>query len=269
MASISLGRRLLANVACRTDAGRKRSTNEDTVCAEIRSAAAEDVAVLAVADGMGGAGGGELASRLAIDGLRGAVDLIAGAGEGWPERQLEQLRRVMGRMRDRLHSEVKGHPELSRMGTTLTVAIVGRATMVFSHVGDSRLYLWRSQSLRQLTTDHTVTQELIERRVLTPEAAKHHTARNVLTRCLTPAAEDAPDLGRCEVFPGDVVLGCSDGLHRHLSDEDLAATLVGVPAPDQRDVAVLVDRLVAEANARGGLDNISVFVAALPLACQP
>jgi serine/threonine protein phosphatase PrpC len=227
-----------------TDVGLARSGNEDSYLSG-RS-------VFAVADGLGGHQGGEVASALAVEPLA-ALD---GREFADPAEAATALAEAIRAANEAIIDRAAGTPDLWGMGTTVTAAAVaGGRLLQLAHVGDSRAYLLRDGTLDQLTTDHTVVGELVRRGRLTPEQAAVHPERSILTRAvgLDPAiAVDSPD--PLELLPGDQVLLCSDGLTEAVPDADIARLLA---APDG-DAACR--SLIDAANKAGGPDNITVVL---------
>jgi serine/threonine protein phosphatase PrpC len=228
-----------------TDVGRARSGNEDSYfCGRT---------VFAVADGLGGHQGGEVASAAAVEPLA-ALDgrEFAEAGEA-AEALVAAIREGNAAILER----AAGDPGLWGMGTTVTAAaLAGDRHLQLAHVGDSRAYLLRDGSLGQLTTDHTVVGELVRRGRLTPAQAAIHPERSILTRAvgLDPRIPvDTPDA--LELHGGDQVLLCSDGLTEAV-DDDQIAELLSATADGQAAVQALIDA----ANAAGGPDNITVVL---------
>jgi protein phosphatase len=234
--------------AAATDPGRVRGHNEDAMWpspglgGKARGSADEEL-VAAVADGMGGHVGGEVASRLAIeaalDRQGGAVDRVLAANEA-----------VVGTAIDK--------PRLAGMGTTMTLAIFSAAGVEIGHIGDSRAYLLRGGALLQLTRDHSLMAEMIASGELTPAQAAAHPFRSVITRAIGMESHIVVDRVERDLLPGDRVLLCTDGLTTMLAEAEVAALL---GAADPADAAAA---LVAAANHAGGLDNISVVVVDLP-----
>ncbi|HXF37986.1 MAG TPA: Stp1/IreP family PP2C-type Ser/Thr phosphatase, partial [Actinomycetota bacterium] len=215
-----------------TDIGRARERNEDGLLVE--------PPFFAVADGMGGHRGGDVASRLALEALREGDRALA-------ERVREANRRVYERsMLDRA---------VAGMGTTLTAAVLEGDRLRLAHVGDSRAYLLRDGRLRRLTEDHTLVHRMVTRGQLTEEEAAEHPYRSVLTRALGTEPDVAVDEAVVEVRAGDRLLLCTDGLTGMLPESRVAEILRSV-----RDPQEAADRLVDEANEAGGLDNITVIV---------
>lgn len=217
---------------------------------------------LAVADGMGGAAAGEVASALA---LTLGIELTLCDGR-WPLRLSdEEVRQMKGRVdeyfqeMDRVVTErARTMPGLRGMGTTMTVAYAVGVDLVVFHVGDSRAYLFRDGSLQQITRDETVAQALVDAGHITPEAADSHHLRHVLTRAIgTGECCGEAAMHRTTVRPGNRLLLCSDGLTDMVSNEAIARVL-GAGRPAQETC----DELISAALAGGGKDNVTVIVAA-------
>jgi protein phosphatase len=205
--------------------------------------------LFAIADGMGGARAGEIAAGIAATALRD------GRREASDEASLEA---VIAEANRRVWERSVTDPSTAGMGTTVTVALVDASAeqIVFGHVGDSRAYRLRGDELEQITTDHSLVAELVESGVLTPEEAERHPQRSAITRAVGTEQAIDVDVFTVPAEHGDVVLLCSDGLTDMLSEEDIAAALVEAG----RDPEEAARALVAEANARGGEDNITVVV---------
>ena len=216
--------------------GRKRRRNEDAwVC---------HPPLFAVADGMGGARGGEIASRVAATALGESVD---GSGEARVVALIQEAnRQVYGRARE--DSEAAG------MGTTITVALFENGIVSIGHVGDSRAYLIRDSSVDQLTEDHSLVAELVRTGRLSPEEAESHPQRSVITRALGTDPDVDVDSFSVEAKPGDVFLICSDGLTAMVDDD----TILDVIERDRGDLDGTAKELVNAANRNGGEDNITV-----------
>jgi PPM family protein phosphatase len=223
----------------RTDVGRQRSANEDAFVVA--------PPFFAVADGMGGAKAGEVASQLAADAFSGEGE----SGEA-PEAQLSRILREANR---RIYELAATDESRRGMGTTLTAAKVHDSEVSLGHVGDSRAYLMRDGKLEQLTRDHSLVAELERSGQLTPEAAEHHPQRSIITRALGPEPDVDVDTYTLTGRDGDVYLLCSDGLTGMLSDADVAAILRGAESLDSA-----AEELVHAANQSGGKDNITVVL---------
>lgn len=229
--------------ASATHIGLVRAGNEDSVRPTTDGSSAEPV-VVAVADGMGGAVAGEIASRIAIE---AAVAAPAGADITPGDRVR------MGN--DAVIEAVENDYNLSGMGTTLTLCrFLPSGTAQVAHIGDSRLYLLRSGELRQVTKDHTLVADLVAMGRITAEEAKTHPRRNLVTRVIgTPEVDvDEFDL---ELQPSDRVIICSDGLNSMLADSNIATIATRASSPSEAAWS-----LVEAANAAGGVDNTTVAV---------
>ncbi len=225
-------------VAGVTDTGRKRRRNEDAFVVA--------PPLFAVADGMGGAQAGEVASKLAAASLEEAD----GANGGGVERVVSLIQEA----NRRVYSRAVEDPAASGMGTTMTVALVEGGGVVIGHVGDSRAYLVRDGRLEQLTDDHSLVNELIKSGKLSAEEAETHPQRSVITRALGTDPDVDVDAFAIEAHDGDVFLLCSDGLTTMVADE----RILDVLEHHRGDLDRAARTLVSEANRGGGEDNITV-----------
>ncbi len=222
-----------------TDTGRQRRANEDSLLA--RSP------LFVVADGMGGAQAGEVASRIAVESFRHGLDDAAE-----PELALSALALEAN---SRIHELSHSNAEQAGMGTTLTAIYVGEREVAIAHVGDSRAYCLRDGELLRLTDDHSLVDELVRQGRLTPEEAVEHPQRSVITRALGPEGTVEVDTRSFRARAGDVYLLCSDGLTTMVGEAELAAVLLAHPRLSDAGEA-----LIAAANAAGGRDNITVLL---------
>lgn len=230
-----------------SDVGRVRARNEDAWLWR-RLGAAE---LLAVADGLGGHQAGDVASRLALEAL---AEALGDAGPGALRRQ--RLEAAFHRANEAVWQAAQRRPDWSGMGTTLTAALVEAGELTVAHVGDSRAYLWRGGSLRQLTSDHSLVRALVERGALSEEEAERLPERHILTRAVGTAPEVEVDVVELRLEPGDRLLLATDGLTAALSLEQVVELLAqGGDRPAQR--------LVEAANRGGAPDNVTVLVAEL------
>ena len=224
--------------------------------------------VLLVADGIGGRAGGERASALAVEEaqryLLGAAKWFFRLDDPDEQVRLRLLREGIQRLDQRLLAEADDDPQLAGMGTTLTAASVVGAEVFIVHIGDSRAYLFHDGAVRQLTRDHTLTQNLIDLGILQPDEAKSHKLRSVLTNALGGKHGVDPEIDKVRMADGDRLLLCTDGLTDAVSDERIAALLAGNPDPEAACQA-----LVNAALDAGGLDNITVVVARFVAAATP
>jgi len=228
-----------------TDTGRQREANEDSYFAR--------PPLFVVADGMGGAQAGEVASRVAVEAFeRTDVSPSPGDGEPAPEELLRQTVQVANR---EIFELAQGDSSRSGMGTTLTAALVQGDEISFGHVGDSRGYVLRDGKLKQVTDDHSLVEELRRQGRLTRDQAAEHPQRSVITRALGPEPQVEVDTMTFRARPGDLFLLCSDGLTTMLSDDDLLAIL-----KREGSLERAARRLVKAANDRGGKDNITVVL---------
>jgi serine/threonine protein phosphatase PrpC len=237
--------------AARSDVGMLREGNEDSAYAGTR--------LLAVADGMGGHVGGEIASAAAIDVIR-KLDADVPAAE-----LLAALEHAVKQANDNLHRIVEGDPTLQGMGTTLTAMLWSGSQIALVHIGDSRAYLLRNGELFQITHDHTLVQSLVDEGRISIDEAAVHPQRSLLLRALDGRTEVDPDLSLREARVGDRYLLCSDGLSGVVSAETIHQVLTGVADPEQA-----VRQLIDLANRGGGPDNITCVVAdVVDLSQQP
>lgn len=239
--------------AAQTDAGCLRSENQDTVYLENPPPGHHDHAaglLAIVADGMGGHSGGGVASGLAATTFASAMRHAAAGGD-----VVLQLAEAIAAANTAVHQRAAEQLALTGMGTTFSALLVRGGVCHAVQIGDSRLYLLRDGVLRQLSTDHTMVNELVANGLLTPAQAVQHPDRNVLTRALGTNAEVAADVWAptVDLQVGDQLMLCSDGLHDLVPPERLAALM-------QAPTVLACDQLVQAARAAGGHDNISAIV---------
>jgi serine/threonine protein phosphatase PrpC len=224
----------------RTDTGRQRRGNEDAFYA--RSP------LFAVADGMGGAQAGEVASHMAVEVLEQGLPDGVGSIE-------ERLRTRVAEANARILELAQSDDQLAGMGTTLTAAYVGEDDLTVAHVGDSRLYRLREGALERLTDDHSLVEELVRQGKLTPEEADEHPQRSIITRALGAEPGVEPDSRTWPARAGDVYLICSDGLTSMVAEAQVAAIIQGADS-----LAAAGRTLIDAANDAGGRDNITVIL---------
>lgn len=256
-----MAERVLLEGTALTDCGQVRAHNEDAVFLDLEAG----IAVLA--DGMGGYNAGEVASGLAVNlisqglmahlplersGGRGDLDASSAAAKLVEEQVVLANRGIL--------EAAASQAECAGMGTTLVVALFHWGKVCVGHVGDSRLYRWRKGVLEQLTRDHSFLQEQVESGILTEDEARRSTYRSLLTRALGIDPEIDVEIAEYALDEGDLYLLCSDGLTDMLEAEDLRS-IIGQGEAPAADIAA---HLVAEANARGGRDNISVILLRVP-----
>jgi protein phosphatase len=224
---------------CRSDTGLQRRENEDSAYAA--------APLFVVADGMGGAQAGEVASRLAIEAFQEGLD-----SSGSPEERLAERVRAANRQ---IYDRSRAETGREGMGTTLTAAYLDDAQLAIAHVGDSRAYLFRDGQLSRLTQDHSLVDELVRRGKLTEKQAAEHPQRSIITRALGPEPEVEVDTFTYPVRAGDVLLLCSDGLTSMISEDAVSGVLTRSRTLDEA-----ARGLIDEANQAGGRDNITVVL---------
>jgi protein phosphatase len=240
----------IKQVGFKTDPGRKRRLNEDAYVVE--------PPLFAVADGIGGAQAGEVASGLTVAALREGE----GEGQGAGEQHLTDLIQEANR---RVYERANEDATAAGMGTTVTVALVEDGVVSIGHVGDSRAYLIRDGRLEQLTDDHTLVAELVRSGRLSPDEADVHPQRSVITRAIGTDPDVDVDTLRVETKPGDLFMLCSDGLSDMVSDSQILSII-----EESRDnLKGAAQALVRAANKGGGDDNITVIFFEVGQADEP
>ena len=227
-------------VGMATHVGKVRTVNEDSI--------GRQGTLLILADGMGGHQAGEVASALVVERVL-ALETDA------PNFRAA-LTSALNEANQTLLVYAGEHQECLGMGTTVVVVKVEANRLCVAHIGDSRAYLWHQEQLTPLTIDHSLVAELVQSGGITEEEAKNHPQRNVLTKALGASGPVEPAYREVPVTGGDRLLLCSDGLTVMLSDPEIGTLLGAAPSPQ-----AAADRLVAAANDRGGIDNISAIVA--------
>jgi protein phosphatase len=238
-----------------SDLGRSRRVNEDYYFLD------PDGEFFLVADGMGGHGNGEIASRVAVQAMARYLADNSVAARPWSstadrmKRNAERLRQAVRAANLAVLGEVDKNGALAGMGATLVSFLADRDKALIAHVGDSRAYRLRSGELEQLTEDHTWVHEQVSAGLLSEEDARNHPFRSVVTRAVGGTEEVEVDVDVVELQPGDRLLLCSDGLNAVLADDEIAGHLLREQPLDD-----LVRQLVDAANDGGGPDNITVVV---------
>ena len=227
----------IARTAVATHTGRRRRHNEDAYVCE--------PPLFAIADGMGGARAGEVASGLAADAVQ------SGEPAGSAKERVVALIQAANRS---VYERSSHDAEVAGMGTTMTVALVEDGTVTFGHVGDSRAYVLRDGSLEQLTDDHSLVAELVRGGKLSAEEAEHHPQRSVITRALGTDPDVDVDTFAVDAHEGDVFVLCSDGLTDMIADDEIGDVLTG----GLKSLDDAAKELVRRANKAGGQDNITV-----------
>jgi serine/threonine protein phosphatase PrpC len=228
-----------------SDMGLERTNNEDCAGADL------ELGLFVVADGMGGHAAGEVASRIAVETLFAAMRARAR-----PARSRDEAEVLLQAVHDANAAVLREATERGThgMGTTLSAVMVRKRAAVIANVGDSRVYLISRKGLAQLSTDHTLVMQMVERGLLTLEQARTHTDKHVLTMAIGTPGVLEPQILHAKVPPKGRLLLCSDGLHDLLPEEEIEAL---AKTPELEDAA---NALVARANSRGGFDNVTVLL---------
>jgi serine/threonine protein phosphatase PrpC len=242
-----------------TDPGRVRETNEDSF------AVLPPLGLFMVADGVGGAAAGEVASRMVIERVQRAVEEgesswprdapASGSGpESGPRRFLAGIHQA----NRSIHRHALADLRKKGMGTTFAGLLLLERCAVIAHVGDSRVYRLRDGALDRITRDHTLANHLLDRGHLTPDEAASYPRRHIITRAVGTREAVEVDTRIVDIQPGDAFLLCTDGLHGEVGDAEIAATL-----REGADPATIVGRLIAQANDAGGTDNVTAVLVRL------
>ena len=236
----------------KTDKGLVREINQDACRTGILS---DSVGFAIVCDGMGGANAGDVASTTAVGAITGYITKSYRGAMGPSD--LEKIaKNALESANIQLYDMALNSPEYAGMGTTADLVIVSGKSAVIAHVGDSRVYLV-NDTITQLTRDHSVVQSLIESGKITPEDAKVHPRKNVITRAIGSEETVAVDLTSLELNEGDILLLCTDGLTNFVEPSDIAAIL------KTDDLSGATDLLIQKANKNGGGDNITVVAVSI------
>ena len=245
--------------AVRTDAGRRRNSNEDS------HSTRPEVGLFIVADGMGGHVAGEVASRVAVESISAFIQETSGADRNrtWPfpfeptlSLEANRLKAAFRLANRRIASTIAETQDLRGMATTASAMLVGKDHACVAHIGDSRVYVLSGSDLRQITDDHSWVEEQVRAGMLTPAAARQHPWRNVVTRALSGAEDPEIDVVEVKPVAGDRYLLCSDGLFGVVADEQIATILSDRAA----SLDEICGRLIDAANEAGGPDNITALI---------
>ena len=240
-----------------SDVGRVRTNNEDSF------RIVEELGLFILSDGMGGEAHGEVASAMAVEAIEkyceaekedSGVTVLEAVPENWTS-QTRRLRNAVRQANHQIFQSAQKNSEQRGMGATVTTAWLKDARLSIAHVGDSRAYLLRSGNLQQLTNDHSLVAEQVRRGLITPQQAEESEMQSVLLRALGAHPEVEVDVDEVEVFPRDVLLMCSDGLTRMVTEPEIAGTLQAETIPE-----AAAEKLISLANESGGVDNVTVIV---------
>jgi len=232
-----------------SDVGKRRNTNQDFAATYVNKA---NITLALLADGMGGHRAGDVASRQAVSEI----------GTAWEQTTLTDSEKTAQWLIQKIQQESQAiyqkgqtQEELNGMGTTIIAVALFGDQFTIANVGDSRAYLLRNHTLTQITEDHSLVNELVKSGQITAEMALNHPRKNVLTRSVGLPSEVEVDVAIHYFGAQDYLLVCSDGLTNMVSDQEIAATIEGTPA-----LETIVQQLIDQANARGGVDNITVLL---------
>ena len=251
-------------IATRSDIGLVRQGNEDNLYVAGNDLDLEGEGVLVgVADGMGGHNAGEVASQVAVETLTSFYQVKL--PELSPE---ERLAETIRRANDRILELSNNNMDLQGLGTTLTALLLKGSEAFVGHVGDCRIYLWRKGELLQITNDHSLVQEAVREGILTPEQARVHPQRNIITRALGTQESLDVDTMKLDIQPGDIFMLSSDGLHGLMEDNEIEEIIrLGNGSTEQ-----ITEELIHTALEEGGTDNVTVVLVKVPetyTAAQP
>ncbi len=235
-------------ISAKTDIGRIRSSNQDSYAAGDLTS---EVSWAVVCDGMGGANGGNVASEAAVRVI--SDRLKSGYHIGMNDNSIKHLLiSAVEAANITLYTMAHDNEELRGMGTTVVIAVRSSDTLYLANVGDSRIYVVSDSGIVQITTDHSVVQLMIDKGEISPEEAKDHPKKNVITRALGVDPEVRIDYSQEQLNDGDIVLLCTDGLTNYVNDENIFEVC------KNEDKYNIADKLVDLANENGGGDNITV-----------
>ena len=237
-------------VVAKSDIGKVRDLNQDYYYI---SKETEEPKIYILADGMGGYKGGEIASKLATETVKQYISNNFSNTVKEKEEILKLIHDAVEYANMVVYEKSKENPELEGMGTTLEVCLIYNNKAYIGHIGDSRIYRIRKEIIRKLTKDHSYVQKLVEDKKITRDEAKNHPKKNMLTKALgcTPYVE--PDLRARNFEKGDIFIICSDGLTNMVEEQRIFELA-------KENIKTAADKLVAEANEAGGIDNITVII---------
>ena len=238
----------MTEIGFKSDKGIKRSNNEDACFVMPK----ENIYI--VADGVGGNNGGEIASRTAVSHIAEYVRNNPPTDIVNQEVLLQEyLLACLSEINQVIYDLANKYPENAGMATTIVIAVLAEAHAYIMNIGDSRAYIYRNEKIRQITEDHTYINTLVKLGIITPEEARVHPKRNMITKALGGERDIAPDFFGLEIQEGDILLICTDGLHGELTDDTISAILSeGLSMPET------CGKLITKANRSGGRDNITV-----------
>jgi len=240
-----------------SDVGRVRTNNEDSF------RIVEALKLFILSDGMGGEAHGEVASAMAVDVINKYCEsekedsgaTVLNEVPSNIRSQTRRLKQAVAQANFQIFQSAQKNPEQRGMGATITALWLKETLLSIAHVGDSRAYLLRNGNLQQLTNDHSLVAEQVRRGLITPQQAEESEMQSVLLRALGAHPEVEIDVDEVEIVPRDVLLLCSDGLTRMVTEPEIAGALQAETVP-----STAAERLIALANENGGIDNVTVIV---------
>ncbi|MCI8330203.1 MAG: Stp1/IreP family PP2C-type Ser/Thr phosphatase [Oscillibacter sp.] len=240
----------MTNIWTLTDTGLVRKENQDAFA--VKAAFGHTICV--VCDGMGGAAGGQLASRIAVDTFSAEMEKRLSPGSK-PDRLREVSVVAVALANRAVREAARSSMEYQNMGTTLVSAVSFDGGVVIANVGDSRAYHINKERIVQVTRDHSLVEHMLERGDITAEEARRHPNRNLITRALGPDVDPECDCYTCQLLPGDYLLLCTDGLVNTVTDQEIFTEVL------RADTDTCMDRLLAISKSRGASDNVTVVLA--------
>jgi len=250
-----IGSEVKLNINGISDVGRVREGNEDSIAWDAR------LGLIMLADGMGGHNAGEVASALAVETIKTALqDVLA------PEIQAadiidyhDAVREAVVFANQEIHEQAQMKTECAGMGTTVVMGLFRHDSVILAHVGDSRIYRFREGELTRMTSDHSLVQEMVDSGYLSQEEAQQSASKNLITRALGIAPDVEVDVNQIPVQRDDIFLMCSDGLSDLVNDQEISQVI----GDAGMDMQMATQELVNLANERGGTDNISVILVSM------
>ena len=236
-------------IAYASDTGRMRAENQDYVSVFINQSGAQ---LAIVADGVGGQNGGDVAATMAVSHI----------GNQWQQSTIKTVETAKQWLIEQINNEndtivktAQRYRTLNGMATTLVIAVILANQLIIANIGDSRAYVIRQRQMRQLTVDHNLANELLQEGAITEDEAVTHPGRHLITRQLGVTDDSKPDLFAINLYPDDYVLMTTDGMPKHVSDENILQTVLSA-----NDIADAVTKLITNTNNAGGSDNVTVLI---------
>ena len=236
-------------IAYASDTGRMRAENQDYVSVFINQSGAQ---LAIVADGVGGQNGGDVAATMAVSHI----------GNQWQQSTINTVETAKQWLIEQVNNEndtivktAQRYRTLNGMATTLVIAVILANQLIIANIGDSRAYVIRQRQMRQLTVDHNLANELLQEGAITEDEAVTHPGRHLITRQLGVTDDSKPDLFAINLYPDDYVLMTTDGMPKHVSDENILQTVLSA-----NDIADAVTQLITKTNNAGGSDNVTVLI---------